>query len=115
MCIRDSQGLGNLRNLYDTQYQGYGNLAQQDEARQAAQKQMIMQLIGAGASLAGGGVTAPGRLRPQVLPDNPDLGGPEFMPYNGDTAPAPDYSNLYRIMPQLTPTVRAAAPRRNNY
>ena len=54
-----NQGLGNLRGLYDTQYQGYGNLAQQDEARQAAQKQMIMQLIQSGAALAGGGAAAP--------------------------------------------------------
>lgn len=109
------QGLGNLSNLYSTQYQGYGNLAQQDEARQAAQNQMRASLVGSLASLFGGFAKAPGRITPQSLPDNANLGGEEFMPYNGMEAPQPDYSGILRLMPSLQPTVRAAAPRRNIY
>lgn len=54
-----NQGLGALGNLYNAQFSGYGNLAQQEEQAKAAAQQRLMQLIQSGASIAGGFAGAP--------------------------------------------------------
>jgi hypothetical protein len=81
-----NSALGRQGNLYNQQFSQYGNLAQQDEQRQNAGRQALMGLIQTGASLYGAGKGTP-RISPQMLPDNGNPGGEEFMPYNGMEEP----------------------------
>jgi hypothetical protein len=77
-----NSALGRQGNIYNQQFSQYGNLAQQDEARQNAGRQALMGLIQTAASAYGAGKGVPS-ISPQMLPDNGNPGGEEFMPFNG--------------------------------
>lgn len=81
-----NSALGRQGNIYNQQFSQFGNLAQQDEARQNAGRQALMGLIQTAASAYGAGKGVPS-ISPQMLPDNGNPGGEEFMPFNGSEAP----------------------------
>ena len=70
-----NDALGALRGIYGTQFQGYGNLAEQEEQAKAAAYQRLTGLIGTGASLIGGGAVAP---RSTVMSGGRGVGGATF-------------------------------------
>ena len=55
-----NSALGNAEQTYGRQFSSYGNLAQEDEARQAASRQALIGMLQQGASLAAGMPGLPG-------------------------------------------------------
>ena len=70
-----SAGLAGLQRIFGTQFAGYGDLAQQEEAAKAAAQQRLMSMITGGANLIGGLQGAP---QAPVMSGGRGVGGGSF-------------------------------------